>query len=434
MYALFTAIPLIGHLNPLLRQAEELQRRGWRVAFAGARDVHAHAGAEAPSVPLVDLGPLGAVAERLRQAEAEASADPDFVRGTRRIVERLADLWPSMFDGVAAAIAADRPDIVVVDLFSPAGMAAAEAAGVPFVVNNPDLLGALSVRLLPPADGLPLLFSGRSIHDVTWRQRLAAPALRWIAAQLTSWTVGRRLNALRASRGLAAVDVHEMLRGRTVLVNGAFGLEYPRPLPPHVEMVGPMLPAATPPLPASLEAWLAGGPPVVYVNLGTLAMAPPSQLAKMAGAFASDRFRVLWILKAEQAALLPASPPPSVRIMGWGPPPIAVLAHPNVRAFVSHCGINSVHESLVAGTPIVGIPMLADQRDMAVRVADAGVGVWLDKRGFTAGQLRAAIDRVLTEPAFRARLPAVQAAIASAGGVRRAGDIIERAAGCARQA
>jgi hypothetical protein len=33
-YALFTAIPFVGHLNPLIRQAEQLQRRGWRVGIA----------------------------------------------------------------------------------------------------------------------------------------------------------------------------------------------------------------------------------------------------------------------------------------------------------------------------------------------------------------------------------------------------------------
>jgi len=35
------AIPLVGHLNPLLRQAEELQRRGWRVAFFTRRSIAA---------------------------------------------------------------------------------------------------------------------------------------------------------------------------------------------------------------------------------------------------------------------------------------------------------------------------------------------------------------------------------------------------------
>jgi UDP:flavonoid glycosyltransferase YjiC (YdhE family) len=107
---------------------------------------------------------------------------------------------------------------------------------------------------------------------------------------------------------------------------------------------------------------------------------------------------------------------------------LAVLAHPKVAVFVSHCGINSVYESVRGGTPIVGVPMFADQRDMAVRVADAGIGLWLDKRRFTAEQLRAAVTRVLTDDSFRKALPRVQQALADAGGVRRAAELIERAA------
>lgn len=428
MYALFTAIPLVGHLNPLLRQAEELQRRGWLVAFAGAREVQRHVAAEAPAVPFLDLGPIGSIAGDLRRAQVSASLDSSFVRGTQRIVDALWAVWPSMFDGLAAAIATRRPDVAVVDLFSSAGISAADAAGVPCVVNNPDLLGVISPRLLPPADHLPFLFSGRSRHDVGWWQPFIGPLVRQLAASVTSTTVGRPLNRLRASRGLAAVDVHGMLRDRQVLVDGAFGLEYRRPLPANVAMVGAMLPDDIPPLPPELAAWLSEGPPVVYANLGTLVVAPPRQLEEMTAALTDDRFRTLWILESEQASHLPAGLAPGVRVLEWGPPPLAVLAHPNVAVFVSHCGINSVHESVRAGTPIVGVPMFADQRDMAVRVADAGIGLWLDKRRFTAAQLRTAVLRVLNDDSFRQALPPVQRALVDAGGVRRAADLIERAA------
>jgi UDP:flavonoid glycosyltransferase YjiC (YdhE family) len=142
----------------------------------------------------------------------------------------------------------------------------------------------------------------------------------------------------------------------------------------------------------------------------------------------SRAFRTLWILRPDQASRLPSARPPTLRVLDWGPSPAAVLSHPNVKVFVSHCGINSVYESIHAGTPIVGIPMFADQRDMAVRVADAGIGLWLDKRRFTAASLHAAILRVLDEAAFARAIPAAQQALAGAGGARHAADLIERAA------
>ena len=428
MYALFTAIPLVGHLNPLIYQAIEMQRRGWRVAIAAVSEMAAHARREAPGVPFIDLGPLGDIANELRRREQAASADANLVRGTLGILEGLALVWPVMFDGLSSAIARDRPDVMVIDLFTSAGLSVAVHHSIPTVVNNADLLGVLPVSLLPPADHLPALFSGRSRHAVPGWQRACGPLIRRLAAVGSRLTVGRRLNQLRASSGLAPITVDDLLRDLPVLVNGVFGLEYERPLPPQVEMVGPMLPPTREPLPEDLDRWLSSGDPVVYCNLGTLAVAPDELLAEIMKGLTGTGTRALWILKREQAQRLPGDRPESVRLLEWGPPPWSVLSHPNVHAFLSHCGINSVHEAIVAGTPIVGIPMFADQRDQAVRVVDAGVGVWFDKRLVSGEVVRAAIQRVAADPAIPERMRHLQEAMRRAGGVRRAGDVIEAAA------
>lgn len=426
MYALFTSIPLVGHLNPLIRQAAELQRRGWRVAVACAGEMRDHVSREA-GVPFIDLGPMGSIAGELRRREEAASLDANLIRGTLGILDGLTLVWPIMFDGLKSAIAADRPDLMVVDLFTSAGLAAAEQAGVPVVVNNADLLAVIPVTLLPPADHLPYLFSGRSVHAVSPLQGLLGPAIRTFATAGAQFTVGRKQNALRESRGLPPVRFDGPLRGKTILVDGVFGLEYERPLPPHVHMVGPML-APVEPLPPDLDSWLTNGDPVVYANLGTLAVAPPALLRSIADALSRPGIRGLWILKKAHADRMPAGFPTSVRVLEWGPAPFSILSHRNVKAFVSHCGINSVHESIAAGTPIAGIPMFADQRDMAVRVADAGVGQWFDKRTVTGAQLGAAIEVLIRDTEVPARLTRLQDAIVRAGGVSKAADLIEAAA------
>ena len=424
-YALFTAIPFVGHLNPLIRQAEELQRRGWRVAIAAHSELAAHVTAEAPALPFVDLGALGPMRDRIRAREEAASADPDYNRGALRFMPALIDAWPSQFDGLTAALARDRPDLMVIDIFTSAGFSAAEAAGIPFVVNNPALLSAVPLQLMPPAPDVPFVTTARSIHEMGWWDRASEPLRRHFTTLLVSLTLGRQLNALRVSRGLPRITIPNLIRGRQILVNGTFGLDYPRPVPANVHLVGPMQSRETPPLGSDMTAWLAEGPPVVYVNLGTVAHAPAAQLAKMREAFAGADVRVLWVLRDRFRERLPADLPAGVRIVNWIESPRAVLAHENVRVFVSHCGINSVYESMVAGTPIVGIPMLSDQRDMAARVADAGVGLWVDKTRFTAVQLRTAVDRVRLDDSFRTRIAPIQAACAAAGGVRRAADLIE---------
>lgn len=56
---------------------------------------------------------------------------------------------------------------------------------------------------------------------------------------------------------------------------------------------------------------------------------------------------------------------------------IAVLKQADV--FVSHCGMNSVTESLYFQVPIVMFPQTSEQKGVARRVAELGAGIKLDK-------------------------------------------------------
>jgi anthocyanidin 3-O-glucosyltransferase len=49
-----------------------------------------------------------------------------------------------------------------------------------------------------------------------------------------------------------------------------------------------------------------------------------------------------------------------VLVVPWAPQ-LAVLAHPAVHLFVTHGGLTSMHEGLVAGKPLLVTPFFADQ-------------------------------------------------------------------------
>lgn len=61
-------------------------------------------------------------------------------------------------------------------------------------------------------------------------------------------------------------------------------------------------------------------------------------------------------------------------IEGWAPQ-TKFLVHANVGGFVSHCGWNSVKESLEYGVPIFAVPMHLDQPINARLVEEVGVGM-----------------------------------------------------------
>jgi UDP:flavonoid glycosyltransferase YjiC (YdhE family) len=426
-YVLFVGPPFFGHLNPLLVQAAEMQRRGWRAAVATTSEGMAHLARRPAGVEAIDLGATGVDPQSAEALLARVSAERSFLVGLRAIGSRLNDLWPTLHDGLMRVLPADRPDVMVVDFATTAGIDAAEALGIPLVVNNADLLVVLSDELLPPSDTTPWALAGRSIAAIGWYDRLIGPLRRWLTRQIMRRYVDRPLNALRASRGLPPREFGGQLLGRLVLVNSAFGLEYERPLTPSIQMTGPML-REDGELTEELAAWLAEGDPVVYVSMGTLARPTDRLLSTMVEALGSGPFRALWPMRPELRAALPVELPARLRAEAWVPSPLAVLRHPNVRAFLTHCGTNSVQESLAAGTPIVGLPMFAAQDDMAWRVVDAGVGVRLEKHRVTAPELRAAIVRVIEEEAFRRGIVAIQRSFDLAGGVRRAADLIECAA------
>ncbi|GAB2255306.1 hypothetical protein Droror1_Dr00009084 [Drosera rotundifolia] len=63
------------------------------------------------------------------------------------------------------------------------------------------------------------------------------------------------------------------------------------------------------------------------------------------------------------------------RVIGWAPQ-VAILSHPAVGGFVSHCGWNSTLEALWFGVPIAALPMYAEQQINAFRlVKELGLAV-----------------------------------------------------------
>ncbi|MFQ3612564.1 MAG: glycosyltransferase [Cyanobacteriota bacterium] len=430
-FALFVSIPFVGHLNPLLRQAEELACRGWRVGIASTHEVKAFVESDPCVSQGVEFLDLGSVAHwerdyiRFRQV---ISQEKSFLKTSLWIVNSLFQLWPFFFDNLTELVRQDPPDIIISDFVTRAALDVAEAEEIPAVVNNPCLLTAISIAYLPLAHDVPLPFLGHSIHRLPWHTLWTYPCLRWLAGILSEATIGAKLNTLRATRGLGKININQAWGQYPVIVNGAFGLEYPRPLPANIKMLGPMLPSSSSHLSPEDKQWLARDLPVVYVNLGTITMASSDLIQRMFESFIKVikiPMKVWWILHPDLRHLLPDSLPAHLRIQPWGPPPLSVLQHPNVRVFVSHCGINSVQESIAAGTPIVGIPMFADQWDMALRVQDAGVGLILNKHSFSSEALQVAIERVLNEPTFSQPIPNLQNTFSRAGGVKAAADLIE---------
>lgn len=104
-------------------------------------------------------------------------------------------------------------------------------------------------------------------------------------------------------------------------------------------------------------------------NLKPSAMEARKRDALLNG-FAKVNQSVIWKWNDDSLKLDPSK----FLISDWLPQD-DILAHPNVKLFVTHGGLLSCTESIHHGKPIVGIPIFGDQQLNMARVEQSGWGL-----------------------------------------------------------
>jgi glucuronosyltransferase len=77
-----------------------------------------------------------------------------------------------------------------------------------------------------------------------------------------------------------------------------------------------------------------------------------------------------------------------------------ILAHPQIKAFISHAGLLSTHEAMWHGKPIIGIPFFVDQGRNMEKIAAMEVAVKVDFRILSVKVFKASIKEVLDNPKY----------------------------------
>jgi len=101
-------------------------------------------------------------------------------------------------------------------------------------------------------------------------------------------------------------------------------------------------------------------------------------------------------------------------------PQIDVLRHTNV--FISHCGMNSISESLYFEVPLVMLPIVNDQPMIARRVKELGAGVLLDFENLSSEDIKQAVHEVLENPIYQEKEKKIIQSFHKSGGRQRAAD------------
>ncbi|MFB3164405.1 macrolide family glycosyltransferase [Neobacillus sp. 179-J 1A1 HS] len=94
------------------------------------------------------------------------------------------------------------------------------------------------------------------------------------------------------------------------------------------------------------------------------------------------------------------------------------------KLFITHGGMNSTHEGLYYGVPLIVIPQSADQPIIARQVANIGAGITLQMQGLNANQLYESAEYVLNNPSFHKAALHVRESFQKSGGYHQAVDKI----------
>lgn len=131
--------------------------------------------------------------------------------------------------------------------------------------------------------------------------------------------------------------------------------------------------------------FLAGALPVVIVTGSTVDEMSPTPTGLRAIydglTLGKEKWRVVWRIcnpNVFSATKIPKDEGQDwITFVDWLPQS-ALLAHPNVKCVCTHLGWNSTTEALASGTPMLGVPIAADQPMNASLVGRLGCGIALD--------------------------------------------------------
>ena len=91
---------------------------------------------------------------------------------------------------------------------------------------------------------------------------------------------------------------------------------------------------------------------------------------------------------------------PNILYKKWMPQD-DILAHPNIKLFITHAGKGGIAEAQYHGIPMVALPVFADQHGNAKKMVASGYGLELELLSLTEEQFRKAILEVVNNPQYK---------------------------------
>lgn len=162
--------------------------------------------------------------------------------------------------------------------------------------------------------------------------------------------------------------------------------------------------------------------PLVYISLGTVINDRPDFYSRCIEALKDQDADILIscgnVIDIEALGVLPDN----VKVYPYVDQP-GILSRADV--FITHCGMNSISESLYMATPLVLYPQTSEQRAVARRTIEIGAGLMLTDDSVKG--IRSAVQEVLNNASYSTAAKACSEDFRSCIGTAGAAEFIENA-------
>ncbi|KAF5304917.1 hypothetical protein FQR65_LT00801 [Abscondita terminalis] len=185
-----------------------------------------------------------------------------------------------------------------------------------------------------------------------------------------------------------------------VLINTHYSLESPRPTVPQIIQVGGIQLQESTQLTGKFKTIMdkaTNG--AILFSLGSnvkLSSIDENMIQEITKCFAQLPYTVVWKFEKTDVPNLPKN----VIISNWLPQR-DLLAHANMKLFITHGGLLSTTEAIYNGVPMIGIPFFGDQAANVAESVLKGYAVGIPYLELSEETLSKAISEVMDNPKYR---------------------------------
>jgi MGT family glycosyltransferase len=388
---IFFNVPAQGHINATLPVTAELVRRGENVVYCLTENYRAKIEATGATFRVYDQ-----IQDDYFESRGLDGSNP--LLTARQLIETCQQVLPGLIEMVRA----EKPDYILYDSMCPWGWMVAKALKTPTV-------SSMSLLMFTPM----LLIKSGSFLTMMGKMLTNFPNLREFS---------KVSSEIKRTYGIEMPAFADFLNNTgTITINYTSSIFQPsiESFNKTIKFVGPSIaPRADT---SGFPFDQLGTKSLIYVSLGTVINQNQDFYRQSIEAFRNSDYQVVMSV-GQRTNIASLGDIPANFIVRNFVPQLDVLQH--AALFITHAGLNSVHEGLYYDVPLVLVPQQVEQNYVAGRAEELGAGVKLRNNQITAQRLREVATRVLSDPSFKQNATKIGESLRNAGGYQRAVDEI----------